>query len=129
VKLKVEYGNPIIEVKTIKKQKNSYYWSRYWNDFEEAVEKYINQVAFFLRRILRKNTKIQKKILNNWSFWFRILPLFYGCRKKLIITKSFKHSTTGSTLDVWRKSRIYIVPAIKLRGTEIVLHVAEDSRF
>jgi molecular chaperone HtpG len=59
------------------------------NDFGRSVEKYINQAAFFWRRILRKNTKdLAKKssgIIGHFGLGFYLG--FYGCRK-VLITKS-----------------------------------------
>ena len=125
---KVEYGNPIIEVKIDKEGKKLHIIDQGLGMTSEEVEKYINQVAFsgaeeFLEKY--KDSAKDSGIIGHFGLGF--YSAFMVAEKVEIITKSFKdepaaHWTCdGSpefTLEASDKTS---------RGTEIVLHIAEDS--
>ena len=125
---KVEYGNPIIEVKIDKEGKKLHIIDQGLGMTAEEVEKYINQVAFsgaeeFLEKY--KDSAKDSGIIGHFGLGF--YSAFMVAEKVEIITKSFKdepaaHWTCdGSpefTLEASDKTS---------RGTEIVLHIAEDS--
>ncbi len=128
VKPKVEYGNPIIEVKIDKEAKKLHIIDQGLGMTAEEVEKYINQVAFFGAEEFLEKYKDSAKdsgIIGHFGLGF--YSAFMVAEKVEIITKSFKdepaaHWTCdGSpefTLEPHSKSE---------RGTEIILHIAEDS--
>ncbi|GAA4062221.1 molecular chaperone HtpG [Flavobacterium cheonanense] len=125
---KVEYGNPIIEVKIDKEAKKLHIIDQGLGMTADEVEKYINQVAFsgaeeFLEKY--KDSAKDSGIIGHFGLGF--YSAFMVAKKVEIITKSFKdepaaHWTCdGSpefTLEASDKTS---------RGTEIILHIAEDS--
>jgi molecular chaperone HtpG len=125
---KTEYGNPKIEVKVDKEGKKIHIIDQGLGMTAEEVEKYINQVAFsgaeeFLDKY--KDAGKDTGIIGHFGLGF--YSAFMVAEKVEIITKSYKdepaaHWTCdGSpefTLEPHDKSE---------RGTEIILHIAEDS--
>ena len=125
---KVEYGNPQIEVKIDKDGKKLHISDQGLGMTADEVEKYINQVAFsgaeeFLDKY--KDSAKDSGIIGHFGLGF--YSAFMVADKVEIITKSFKdepaaHWTCdGSpefTLEASDKTE---------RGTEIILHIAEDS--
>lgn len=125
---KVEYGNPVIEVKIDKEGKKIHIIDQGIGMTGEEVEKYINQVAFsgaeeFLEKY--KESAKDSGIIGHFGLGF--YSAFMVAGKVEIITKSYKdepavHWTCdGSpefTLETADKTD---------RGSEIILHVAEDS--
>ena len=125
---KVEYGNPIVEVKIDKEGKKLHIIDQGLGMTAEEVEKYINQVAFsgaeeFLDKY--KDSAKDSGIIGHFGLGF--YSAFMVAEKVEIITKSYKdepaaHWTCdGSpefTLEAHDKTT---------RGTEIILHIAEDS--
>ena len=126
---KVEYGNPIIEVKIDKEAKTLTIKDQGIGMTAEEVEKYINQVAFsgaeeFLEKY--KDSAKDSGIIGHFGLGF--YSAFMVAEKVEILTKSYKDDAKavrwicdGSpeyTLEDAEKSE---------RGTEIILHIAEDS--
>ncbi|WGD34013.1 molecular chaperone HtpG [Olleya sp. YS] len=125
---KSDYGNPIIEVKIDKEGKKLHIIDQGLGMTAEEVEKYINQVAFsgaeeFLDQY--KDSAKDSGIIGHFGLGF--YSAFMVADKVEIITKSHKdepaaHWTCdGSpefTLEAHDKTD---------RGTEIILHIAEDS--
>lgn len=126
---KVDYGNPIIEVKIDKEAKTLTIKDQGLGMTGEEVEKYINQVAFsgaeeFLEKY--KDSAKDAGIIGHFGLGF--YSAFMVAEKVEIFTKSYKEDSKavrwicdGSpeyTLEETEKSD---------RGTEIVLHIAEDS--
>ncbi|WP_417289998.1 molecular chaperone HtpG [Corallibacter sp.] len=124
----VEYGNPQIEVKVDKDGKKLHIIDQGLGMTADEVEKYINQVAFsgaeeFLDKY--KDSAKDSGIIGHFGLGF--YSAFMVAEKVEIITKSYKdepaaHWTCdGSpefTLEAHNKTE---------RGTEIILHIAEDS--
>ena len=125
---KSEYGNPQIEVKIDKEGKKLHIIDQGLGMTADEVEKYINQVAFsgaeeFLDKY--KDSAKDSGIIGHFGLGF--YSAFMVAEKVELITKSHKdepaaHWTCdGSpefTLEASDKAD---------RGTEIILHIAEDS--
>src|SRR5574343_162517 len=125
---KVEYGNPIIEVKIDKEGKKLHLIDQGIGMTAEEVEKYINQVAFsgaeeFLNKY--KDSAKDAGIIGHFGLGF--YSAFMVAEKVEIITKSYKEEPAAHwTCD--GSPEFTLVPHDKTdRGTEIILHIAEDS--
>lgn len=125
---KVEYGNPIIEVKVDKEGKKIHIIDQGLGMTADEVEKYINQVAFsgaeeFLDKY--KDSAKDSGIIGHFGLGF--YSAFMVAEKVEIITKSYKDEPAAHwTCD--GSPEFTLVPADKTsRGTEIILHIAEDS--
>lgn len=125
---KVEYGNPIIEVKIDKEGKKLHLIDQGIGMTAEEVEKYINQVAFsgaeeFLEKY--KDSAKDSGIIGHFGLGF--YSAFMVAEKVEIITKSYKNEPAAHwTCD--GSPEFNLVPHDKTdRGTEIILHIAEDS--
>jgi molecular chaperone HtpG len=125
---KVEYGSPIIEVKIDKEGKKLHIIDQGLGMTAEEVEKYINQVAFsgaeeFLEKY--KDSAKDSGIIGHFGLGF--YSAFMVASKVEIITKSYKDEPAAHwTCD--GSPEFTLEPADKTsRGTEIILHIAEDS--
>ncbi|WP_413999217.1 molecular chaperone HtpG [Flavobacterium sp. W1B] len=125
---KVEYGNPILEVKIDKEGKKLHIIDQGIGMTAEEVEKYINQLAFsgaeeFLEKY--KDSAKDSGIIGHFGLGF--YSAFMVASKVEIITKSFKDEPAAHwTCD--GSPEFTLEPAEKTtRGTEIILHIAEDS--
>ena len=125
---KAEYGNPIIEVKIDKEGKKLHIIDQGLGMTAEEVEKYINQVAFsgaeeFLDKY--KDSAKDSGIIGHFGLGF--YSAFMVAEKVEIITKSH----TGEPAAHWTcdgSPEFTLEPSDKTeRGTEIILHIAEDS--
>ena len=125
---KVEYGNPLIEVKIDKDKKRIHIIDQGVGMTEEEVQKYINEVAFsgaeeFLDKY--KDAGKDTGIIGHFGLGF--YSAFMVADTVEIITKSYKdapavHWTCDGSPEFTLKN-----VEKKERGTEIILHVAEDS--
>ncbi|MFC4478169.1 molecular chaperone HtpG [Flavobacterium chungangensis] len=125
---KVEYGNPIIEVKVDREGKKIHIIDQGLGMTADEVEKYINQVAFsgaeeFLDKY--KDSAKDSGIIGHFGLGF--YSAFMVAEKVEIITKSYKDEPAAHwTCD--GSPEFTLEPADKTsRGTEIILHIAEDS--
>jgi molecular chaperone HtpG len=125
---KVEYGNPFIEVKIDKEGKKIHIIDQGLGMTADEVEKYINQVAFsgaeeFLDKY--KDSAKDSGIIGHFGLGF--YSAFMVAEKVEIITKSYKDEPAAHwTCD--GSPEFTLEPADKIsRGTEIILHIAEDS--
>ena len=125
---KVEYGNPIIEVKIDKEGKKLHLIDQGLGMTAEEVEKYINQIAFsgaeeFLEKY--KDSAKDSGIIGHFGLGF--YSAFMVASKVEIITKSYKDEPAAHwTCD--GSPEFTLVASDKTeRGTEIILHIAEDS--
>lgn len=125
---KVEYGNPVIEIKIDKEGKKIHIIDQGLGMTADEVEKYINQVAFsgaeeFLDKY--KDSAKDSGIIGHFGLGF--YSAFMVAEKVEIITKSFKDEPAAHwTCD--GSPNFTLEAADKTdRGTEIILHVAEDS--
>ena len=125
---KVEYGNPMIEVKINKENKTLHVIDQGIGMSEEEVKKYINEVAFsgaeeFLDKY--KDSAKDAGIIGHFGLGF--YSAFMVADKVELITKSYSDapavhwSCDGSpefSLEAHDKTE---------RGTEIILHISEDA--
>jgi len=125
----VTYGDPIIEIKLDKDKKELRIIDQGIGMTEEEVKKYINDIAFsgaeeFLEKYKDQNAK-DAGIIGHFGLGF--YSAFMVAEKVEILTKSFtdapavKWTCDGSpefTMEQIDKEE---------RGTEIILHIAEDS--
>ncbi len=125
---KVDYNNPIIEVKIDKEGKKIHIIDQGVGMTAEEVEKYINQIAFsgaeeFLEKY--KDSAKDSGIIGHFGLGF--YSAFMVASKVEIITKSFKDEPAAHwTCD--GSPEFTLVASDKTdRGTEIILHIAEDS--
>ncbi|MBO6590435.1 MAG: molecular chaperone HtpG [Muricauda sp.] len=125
---KVDYGNPIIEVKVDKDNKRIHILDQGIGMTEEEVKKYINEVAFsgaeeFLDKY--KDAGKDAGIIGHFGLGF--YSAFMVAEKVEIITKSHKDEPAVHWICDG-SPEFTIEPSDKSeRGTEIILHVAEDS--
>ncbi|MDA8595072.1 molecular chaperone HtpG [Flavobacteriaceae bacterium] len=124
----VEYGSPEIEVKVNKEKKTLHIIDQGLGMTEEEVEKYINQIAFSGAEefIDKYKDKVEESgIIGHFGLGF--YSAFMVAEKVEILTKSFKDEDAVK----WScdGSPEYSIEKIdkKERGTEIVLHIADDS--
>ena len=126
---KVDYGNPKIEVKIDKENKKLYIIDQGLGMTAEEVEKYINQVAFsgaeeFLEKY--KDSAKDSGIIGHFGLGF--YSAFMVAEKVEIISKSFKDEPAVHWIcDGSPEFTLEETTAKTDRGTEIVLHIAEDS--
>ena len=126
---KVEYGNPQIEIVVDKEKKQLRIIDQGLGMTSDEVEKYINQIAFsgaeeFIEKYKDKNGE-DAGIIGHFGLGF--YSAFMVADKVEILTKSYKDepaahwSCDGSPNYNLKKG------TKKDRGTEIILHIAEDS--
>lgn len=124
---KVEYGNPIIEIKINKEDKTLHILDQGIGMTEEEVQKYINEVAFSgAEDFISKHKDAEKEgIIGHFGLGF--YSAFMVADKVEIITKSY----TDAPAVQWvcdGSPQFDLGPSDKKdRGTEIILHIAEDS--
>ena len=125
---KSEYGNPKLEIKIDKEGKKLHIIDQGLGMTAEEVEKYINQVAFsgaeeFLDKY--KDSAKDSGIIGHFGLGF--YSAFMVAEKVEIITKSH----TGADAAHWMcdgSPEFTLEASDKAdRGTEIILHIAEDS--
>lgn len=125
---KVEYGSPVIEVKIDKEGKKLHIIDQGIGMTADEVEKYINQVAFsgaeeFLEKY--KDSAKDAGIIGHFGLGF--YSAFMVAEKVEIITKSYKDEPAVHWICDG-SPEFTLEPADKTdRGTEIILHIAEDS--
>ena len=126
----VVYGNPQIEVKVDKENKKLHIIDQGLGMTGEEVEKYINQVAFsgaeeFLEKY--KDSAKDAGIIGHFGLGF--YSAFMVAEKVEILTKSYKEGTTAVRwiCDGSPEFTLEETADKTDRGTEIILHIAEDS--
>ncbi|SMP16992.1 molecular chaperone HtpG [Chryseobacterium profundimaris] len=126
---KVEYGNPKIEVRIDKDNKTLHIIDQGIGMTGEEVEKYINQVAFsgaeeFLEKY--KDSAKDSGIIGHFGLGF--YSAFMVAEKVEIITKSYKDEPAVQWIcDGSPEFTLEETTDKTERGTEIILHIAEDS--
>lgn len=125
---KVEYGNPIIEVKVDKDNKRIHIIDQGIGMTENEVKKYINEVAFsgaeeFLDKY--KDAGKDAGIIGHFGLGF--YSAFMVAEKVEIITKSYQDEPAVHWVCDGSPEFTLEGADKKERGTEIILHVAEDS--
>lgn len=125
---KVEYGNPIIEIKIDKDGKKLHIIDQGLGMTAEEVEKYINQIAFsgaeeFLEKY--KDSAKDTGVIGHFGLGF--YSAFMVAEKVEIITKSFKDEPAAHWICDGSPEFTLEPHAKTDRGTEIILHIADDS--
>jgi molecular chaperone HtpG len=125
---KVEYGTPTIEVKIDKEGKKLHIIDQGLGMTSEEVEKYINQIAFsgaeeFLEKY--KDSAKDSGIIGHFGLGF--YSAFMVAEKVEIITKSYKDGTAAHWICDGSPDFTLESSDKTTRGTEIILHIAEDS--
>lgn len=125
---KVEYGDPMIEIKIDKEGKKLHIIDQGLGMTADEVEKYINQVAFsgaeeFLDKY--KDSAKDSGIIGHFGLGF--YSAFMVAEKVEIITKSFKDEPAAHWICDGSPEFSLEVADKTTRGTEIILHIAEDS--
>ena len=124
-----EYGNPQIEIKINEKENTLHIIDQGVGMSEEEVKKYINEVAFsgaeeFLDKY--KDSAKDSGIIGHFGLGF--YSAFMVAHKVEIITKSH----TDAPAVHWScdgSPEFILEPSEKTeRGTEIILHISEDSK-
>ncbi len=124
-----EYGNPQIEIKINEKENTLHIIDQGIGMSEEEVKKYINEVAFsgaeeFLDKY--KDSAKDSGIIGHFGLGF--YSAFMVAHKVEIITKSH----TDAPAVHWScdgSPEFVLEPSDKtFRGTEIILHISEDSK-
>lgn len=125
---KVEYGSPMIKVRVDKDKKRIHIIDQGIGMTEEEIKKYINEVAFSgAEEFLDKYKDADKDAGIIGHFGLGFYSAFMVADKVEIISKSFKDepavhwSCDGSPEFDLKEAKK------KDRGTEIILHVADDS--
>lgn len=126
---KVEYGSPLIEVKVDKEGKKIHILDQGIGMTEEEIKKYINEVAFsgaeeFLDKY--KDSAKDSGIIGHFGLGF--YSAFMVAGKVDIITKSYKEDEPAVHWSCDGSPNFTIEKTEKQdRGTEIILHIADDS--
>ncbi|MGA9211480.1 molecular chaperone HtpG [Kaistella sp.] len=126
---KIDYGNPKIEVKIDKETKTLRIIDQGIGMTAEEIEKYINQVAFsgaeeFLEKY--KDSAKDSGIIGHFGLGF--YSAFMVAEKVEIVTKSYKDEPAVRWIcDGSPEYTLEETTDKTDRGTEIILHIAEDS--
>ena len=126
----VEYGKPIIEIKLDKKKKELRIIDQGIGMTAEEVEKYINEIAFsgaeeFLEKYKDKDGK-DAGIIGHFGLGF--YSAFMVAKKVEIITKSYKDEPAAHWTCDGSPEFTLTKADKKDRGTEVILHIADDSK-
>jgi len=125
---KIDYGNPQIEVKIDAKKKKLHIIDQGLGMTAEEVEKYINEVAFsgaeeFLDKY--KDKVDDAGIIGHFGLGF--YSAFMVADKVEIITKSYKDEPAAHWICDGSPEFTLKESKRTDRGSEIILHIAEDS--
>ena len=123
---KADYGNPIIDVRIDKEGKKIHITDQGLGMTAEEVEKYINQIAFSgAEEFLDKYKDADAGVIGHFGLGF--YSAFMVAEKVELITKS--HTDAPAAIWTCDGSPEFTLEAHDKteRGTEIVLHIAEDS--
>lgn len=126
---KVEYGNPKIEVKIDKEGKKLHVIDQGIGMTADEVQKYINEVAFsgaeeFLEKY--KDSAKDAGIIGHFGLGF--YSAFMVADKVEIITKSYKDEPAAHWVCDGSPQYTLEETTKADRGTEIILHINEDSK-
>ena len=125
----VEYGNPVIEIKVDKEGKKLHIIDQGIGMSADEIQKYINEVAFsgaeeFLEKY--KDSAKDSGIIGHFGLGF--YSAFMVAEKVEIISKSYKEDVKAAHWTCDGSPQYTIEAHDKTeRGTEIILHIAEDS--
>lgn len=124
---KLEYGNPFIEVKIDKEGKKLHILDQGVGMTAEEVQKYINEIAFSGAEEFLEKYKDSKDTGIIGHFGLGFYSAFMVAGKVEIITKSYTDAPAAHwTCDGSPQFTLEEADK-KERGTEIILHLADDS--
>ena len=124
----LEYGTPIIEIKVDKDNKKIHVIDQGLGMTADEVQKYINEVAFSGAEefIDKYKDKVEDSgIIGHFGLGF--YSAFMVAEKVEIITKSFKDEPAAHWVCDGSPEFTLEKASKTERGTEIILHIAEDS--
>ena len=124
----VEYGTPIIEIKVDKDNKKIHVIDQGLGMTADEVQKYINEVAFSGAEefIDKYKDKVEDSgIIGHFGLGF--YSAFMVAEKVEIITKSFKDEPAAHWVCDGSPEFTLEKASKTERGTEIIIHIAEDS--
>ena len=126
---KIEIGNPQIEIKVDKKAKKIHIIDQGIGMTSDEVKKYINQVAFsgaeeFLEKY--KDSAKDSGIIGHFGLGF--YSAFMVAEKVEIITKSYLNKPAAHWVCDGSPEYSLKKSDKKERGSEIILHIAKDSK-
>ena len=124
----VEYGTPIIEIKVDKDNKKIHVIDQGLGMTADEVQKYINEVAFSGAEefIDKYKDKVEDSgIIGHFGLGF--YSAFMVAEKVEIITKSFKDEPAAHWVCDGSPEFTLEEASKTDRGTEIILHIADDS--
>ncbi|MBU2946869.1 molecular chaperone HtpG [Zobellia uliginosa] len=126
---KVEYGQPMIEVKVDKEGKKIHVIDQGIGMTEDEVKKYINELAFSgAEEFLNKYEDGAKDSGIIGHFGLGFYSAFMVADKVQISTKSFREDAEPVLWSCDGSPNFTLEPGDrKERGTEIILHIADDS--
>lgn len=127
---KVEYGNPMIEVKIDKKKKQLHIIDQGIGMTAEEVQKYINEIAFsgaeeFIEKYKDKKAE-DAGIIGHFGLGF--YSAFMVASKVEIITKSYLDEPAAHWVCDGSPNYTIEEHDKKERGTEIILHISDDEK-
>ncbi len=127
---KVEYGNPMIEVKIDKKKKQLHIIDQGIGMTAEEVQKYINEIAFsgaeeFIEKYKDKKAE-DAGIIGHFGLGF--YSAFMVANKVEIITKSYLDEPAAHWVCDGSPNYTIEEHDKKERGTEIILHISDDEK-
>ncbi|MEZ4778775.1 MAG: molecular chaperone HtpG [Flavobacteriaceae bacterium] len=127
---KVEYGNPIIEVKIDKKKKQLHIIDQGIGMTAEEVQKYINEIAFsgaeeFIEKYKDKKGA-EAGIIGHFGLGF--YSAFMVADKVEIITKSYLDEPAAHWVCDGSPNYTLEPHDKKERGTQIILHISDDEK-
>lgn len=125
---KVDYDDPVIEIKIDKEGKKIHIIDQGVGMTQEEVQKYINEIAFsgaeeFLDKY--KDSAKDTGIIGHFGLGF--YSAFMVAKKVEIITKSYKDEPAAHWTCDGSPNFTLEETEKEARGTEIILHIAEDS--
>ncbi|MCM4168656.1 Chaperone protein HtpG [Arenibacter antarcticus] len=125
---KVEFQNPFIEIKIDKEGKKIHIIDQGVGMTQEEVQKYINEIAFsgaeeFLDKY--KDAAKDSGIIGHFGLGF--YSAFMVAEKVEIISKSYTDAPAAHWTCDGSPNFTLVEGEKETRGTEIILHVAEDS--
>ncbi len=127
---KIKDYNPLIEIKIDKDKKTLHIIDQGVGMTQEEVEKYINEIAFsgaeeFLEKYKDKKGE-NAGIIGHFGLGF--YSAFMVADKVEILTKSYKNEATAVHWECDGSPNYTLTKATKKDiGTEIILHIADDS--
>ncbi|HAT64071.1 MAG TPA: molecular chaperone HtpG, partial [Flavobacteriaceae bacterium] len=127
---KVEYGNPMIEVKIDKKKKQLHIIDQGIGMTAEEVQKYINEIAFsgaeeFIEKYKDKKAE-DAGIIGHFGLGF--YSAFMVASKVEIITKRYLDEPAAHWVCDGSPNYTLESHDKKERGTEIILHISDDEK-